>query len=60
MLLVETCGRQGTYRYVFMDTAMQMGVMAARQIAERGHLRDDSFQHLHDEPTLRETVMTTA
>jgi protoporphyrinogen oxidase len=29
---VRTAGRQGLFRYVFMDAAMQMGVMAARQM----------------------------
>ena len=29
---VRTAGRQGLFRYVFMDTAMQMGIEAARQM----------------------------
>jgi protoporphyrinogen oxidase len=29
---VRTAGRQGLFRYVFMDAAMQMGVAAARQM----------------------------
>ncbi len=29
---VRTAGRQGLFRYVFMDAAMQMGVLAARQM----------------------------
>lgn len=27
-----TCGRQGSFQYVFMDTAMEMGIAAARNI----------------------------
>ena len=30
---VITCGRQGAFQYVFMDTAMEMGIAAARDIA---------------------------
>jgi protoporphyrinogen oxidase len=30
---VRTAGRQGLFRYVFMDAAMQMGLEAARQMA---------------------------
>jgi protoporphyrinogen oxidase len=35
---VRTAGRQGLFRYIFMDAAMQMGVQAATQMArgERG------------------------
>ena len=29
---VRTAGRQGLFRYVFMDAAMQMGMQAARQM----------------------------
>ncbi len=31
---VRTAGRQGLFRYVFMDAAMQMGVVAARQMMQ--------------------------
>ena len=30
---VITCGRQGAFQYVFMDTAMEMGIAAAKNIA---------------------------
>jgi protoporphyrinogen oxidase len=35
---VRTAGRQGLFRYVFMDAAMQMGALAAQQMmrGERG------------------------
>jgi hypothetical protein len=29
---VQTAGRQGLFRYVFMDAAMQMGIRAAEQM----------------------------
>ncbi|TLD42891.1 MAG: hypothetical protein JETT_0791 [Candidatus Jettenia ecosi] len=29
---IVTCGRQGTFRYLFMDTAMEMGIAAARNL----------------------------
>jgi protoporphyrinogen oxidase len=28
-----SCGRQGAFRYIFMDTAMEMGIEAARAVA---------------------------
>lgn len=31
---VVTCGRQGAFRYVFMDAAMEMGLEAARSVVE--------------------------
>jgi protoporphyrinogen oxidase len=29
---LASCGRQGAFRYIFMDTAMQMGLEAARAL----------------------------
>jgi protoporphyrinogen oxidase len=42
---VRTAGRQGLFRYVFMDAAMQMGIEAARQMAsgERSNGRLDAI-----------------
>lgn len=57
---VTTCGRQGTFRYVFMDTAMQMGILAARQACARERGADVRIVSLHDEPRLRETAALTA
>jgi protoporphyrinogen oxidase len=34
---VRTAGRQGLFRYVFMDAAMQMGIEAARQMTTGEH-----------------------
>ena len=28
---LTSCGRQGSFRYVFMDTAMEMGLLAAER-----------------------------
>jgi protoporphyrinogen oxidase len=36
---VTTCGRQGGFRYIFMDTAMEMGIAAARALVERSDAR---------------------
>lgn len=58
---VETCGRQGTYRYIFMDTAMQMGVLAAQQLVAKVPVQDGvNHRHLHSSPSLRETAFRTA
>jgi protoporphyrinogen oxidase len=32
---IVTCGRQGAFRYIFMDTAMEMGIEAARAVTGR-------------------------
>ena len=42
---VRTAGRQGLFRYVFMDAAMQMGIEAARQMTsgERANGRLDAI-----------------
>ena len=31
---LTSCGRQGSFRYVFMDTAMEMGLLAAERALE--------------------------
>jgi protoporphyrinogen oxidase len=33
---VVSCGRQGTFRYIFMDTAMEMGLAAAQAVLAGG------------------------
>jgi len=42
---VQTAGRQGLFRYVFMDAAMQMGIAAAEQMVrgEQGTRRLDAI-----------------
>ena len=48
------CGRQGTFRYIFMDTAMEMGQMAAQSILEAKSLQDSIYNH-RNEKTVIET-----
>lgn len=57
---VVTCGRQGTFRYIFMDTAMQMGMMAARKIMGTESTRNVELRNLHDENSLLECKAVTA
>ena len=53
-----TCGRQGAFRYVFMDTAMEMGLEAARAIlAGRGGAH---VAELGSAPRLHEGRVVTA
>ncbi len=57
---VWTAGRQGLFRYIFMDAAMEMGIEAARQVA--GTVRADRariYGH-RSEATLLETQALTA
>ena len=42
------CGRQGSFRYVFTDTAMEMGQMAAQSIIEGADLRDEIRNHRNE------------
>ena len=42
------CGRQGSFRYVFTDTAMEMGQMAAEAIITRQDLRADIRDHRNE------------
>ncbi len=46
---IVTCGRQGSFRYVFMDTAMEMGIAAARAVVE-----GRASAHLPDAPVATE------
>jgi protoporphyrinogen oxidase len=55
---VVTCGRQGTFRYIFMDTAMQMGRLAAGRVL--GRSCPEPIAGLHNEPVLLETRAVTA
>jgi protoporphyrinogen oxidase len=47
-----TCGRQGTFRYIFSDTAMEMGFAAARYVQGQGSKAD--IYDLRVEKTLLE------
>ena len=48
------CGRQGSFRYVFTDTAMEMGQMAARGFARGEDVRAQIHGH-RNEPIVIET-----
>jgi len=53
-----SCGRQGAFRYIFMDTAMEMGIAAARALLGRGDAR--SLTELDGERRLIESRALTA
>ncbi len=55
---IVSCGRQGAFRYIFMDTAMRMGVEAARAIAGGGSAK--AVSEIGAEPVLREARALTA
>ncbi|MEM9631887.1 MAG: FAD-dependent oxidoreductase [Pseudomonadota bacterium] len=42
------CGRQGSFRYVFTDTAMEMGQMAAEALIDGQDLRDAVRDHRNE------------
>ncbi|MEX6505490.1 FAD-dependent oxidoreductase [Jiella sp. M17.18] len=48
------CGRQGTFRYVFTDAAMETGQMAARGLLARRDVREQVYEH-RNERTVIET-----
>ena len=48
------CGRQGTFRYVFTDTAMEMGQMAAAMLLSGEDRRAAIYEH-RNEKTVIET-----
>ena len=56
---LSTCGRQGTFRYIFMDTAMQMGRLAAQR-AHQGGGGAAEIHTLDSQPDLLETTAVTA
>jgi protoporphyrinogen oxidase len=61
---VRTAGRQGLFRYVFMDAAMQMGIEAARQMvrtepAARGAARLDAIGRSNDSNDKEKGVLET-
>jgi len=51
---LSLCGRQGTFRYIFSDTAMEMGLQVARTLIERPGIRPDVLE-LRNERTVIET-----
>ncbi|MFO0557400.1 MAG: FAD-dependent oxidoreductase [Polyangiales bacterium] len=51
---VWTAGRQGLFRYVFMDTAMEMGFAAAREFAAGSKSDWRAIERIDNNPTLHE------
>jgi protoporphyrinogen oxidase len=42
------CGRQGTFRYIFTDTAMETGFMAAQSLLDGKDRRREIFDHRNE------------
>lgn len=55
--LVQT-GRQGTFRYIFTDTAMEMGQMAARMLVSGTDLRDRIYEHRNERTVIEAESIT--
>ncbi len=55
-----TCGRQGTFRYIFMDTAMEMGIAAAQTLMLDNLCNKEEVQSMRSEKELLETTSITA
>ena len=48
-------GRQGTFRYIFLDTAMETGLMAAHRVLdEKSYTKEKIYNH-RNEKTVIET-----
>ncbi len=55
-----TCGRQGTFRYIFMDTAMEMGIAAAQNLMLDNLCKKEDVQLMRSEKELLEATSITA
>lgn len=55
-----TCGRQGTFRYIFMDTAMEMGITAAQNLMLDTVSKKTDVQLMRSEGELIEVSSVTA
>lgn len=55
-----TCGRQGTFRYIFMDTSMEMGIAAARNLMQDDLDKKQDLQSMRSENELIEVTSVTA
>ena len=53
-------GRQGTFRYIFMDIAMEMGLAAARHVLTNTPARPRAFLHFRNDRQLIEAQSLTA
>jgi protoporphyrinogen oxidase len=55
-----SCGRQGAFRYIFMDTAMEMGIAAATAVLRRDGAGGRPIAELRSEAGLVESLALTA
>ncbi len=55
-----TCGRQGTFRYIFMDTSMEMGIAAAQNLMLDDFSKKEDLQSMRSEKELIEVSSVTA
>ena len=47
------CGRQGTFRYIFLDTAMETGLMAARRLlGDKTITKEDIYNHRNEKSVI--------
>lgn len=51
-------GRQGSFRYIFTDTAMEMGMMAAQMIISGEDLRDRIYDHRNERTVIEAESIT--
>jgi protoporphyrinogen oxidase len=49
------CGRQGTFRYIFTDTAMEMGQMAAAMLVAGEDRRPAIYEHRNEKVVIEAT-----
>lgn len=52
-------GRQGTFRYIFLDTAMETGLMAAQKILKQKNISKEDIYNHRNEKTVIETKSIT-
>ena len=48
-------GRQGTFRYIFLDTAMETGLMAAQKLLDNNSFTKENIYNHRNEKTVIET-----
>lgn len=51
-------GRQATFRYIFTDTAMEMGLMAAEMLSTGEDLRDRIYDHRNERTVIEAESIT--
>ncbi len=57
---IITCGRQGTFRYIFMDIAMEMGIAAAHHLMLDTMSKKDAIHSMRSEDELIEVSSVTS